>query len=340
MKHVFRAKRLELILASISLLIVLFLSLFPVEFRTTAPGYNKEVGLFITIEDPYEVEGSFHTTSVIVLNRTTILQRWVGDWENTVDVREYPAYYENIDISDLRVTGALQKDDSLNNSLVVAIDRSAYDITFETFIMVYLTYSNLDPDTLEIGDVILSINGNTDVMSAFADVACDETASFRIERDEIEQTFDVTRHTQTDGSCSFGLLIRSFTEIYDSEVEYTLHESVTTGSSGGLMQALYVFNQLTPNDLTGGLKIAGTGTIDAYGDVGPIGGIRQKIITSALNGMDIFFVPHLSDSEYDNYIVAQAVLAELDSNMILVPVTSIDDAIAYLESRFGGAFDE
>ncbi len=123
-------------------------------------------------------------------------------------------------------------------------------------------------------------------------------------------------------------------------MEYKLHNDFTTGPSGGLMQSLFIYNALTPHDITGGMKIAGTGTIDAIGNVGAIGGIEQKIITSSLNGIDIFFVPHLSDSDSDNYIAALAVLETLDTDMKLVPVTNFSNAVNYLEQRYGGAFDE
>ena len=50
------------------------------------------------------------------------------------------------------------------------------------------------------------------------------------------------------------------------------------GPSAGLIFSLGVYDTLTPGSLTGGTDIAGTGTIDAQGRVGPIGGIQQKIV--------------------------------------------------------------
>mgnify|MGYP001017574266 FL=1 len=46
--------------------------------------------------------------------------------------------------------------------------------------------------------------------------------------------------------------------------------------------------------------------------------------------MDIFFVPHLSDSENDNYIKALTIYNKLDTDMILVPVSSFEEALNYL----------
>ena len=63
------------------------------------------------------------------------------------------------------------------------------------------------------------------------------------------------------------------------------------GPSAGTMFALGVIDLLTPGDLTGGDKIAGTGTIDVDGTVGPIGGIRQKMNGARRAGADWFLAP-------------------------------------------------
>ena len=63
------------------------------------------------------------------------------------------------------------------------------------------------------------------------------------------------------------------------------------GPSAGTMFALGVYDRLTPGALTGGKKIAGTGTIDAAGTVGPIGGIRQKLVGAHDGGAKWFLAP-------------------------------------------------
>lgn len=339
MKQTLQEYRFILLGLCIALVFVLLVSLVRVDYRVTAPGYNNEVDRFINLDIGYEAEGSFHTTSVIVLDEMTALQYFVGTREKRVQVSEHPAYYDNIDIGDLRIMGSYSKDDSLSKSLVVGIENALFDISYETHIMVYLTFTYLQEDTLELGDYIVTVNGN-DPFTEIDAVGCEETATFVIERGDETLTYDVTKNYIDDTNCAFGLSVKTYTEIYSSAIDYALVKTSTGGPSGGLMQSLYIFNQLTPNDLTGGLKIAGTGTIDVDGSVGKIGGIEQKIITSALNGIDVFFVPYLSDSEYDNYIVAQQVLEGLNSDMVLVPVQNFSDAIDYLEGRFGGAFDE
>ena len=64
------------------------------------------------------------------------------------------------------------------------------------------------------------------------------------------------------------------------------------GPSAGLMWALGLYDLLTPGDLTGGKVVAGTGTIDTQGNVGPIGGIQDKVVAAERAGAQIFLVPH------------------------------------------------
>jgi PDZ domain-containing protein len=338
MKQTFIKRKIQLFVLSIVFVLVLVLSLVRTENNITAPGYNKRVDGFITVDIGYEAVGSFHTTSVISVKRATMLQFFIGNREKKVEVRETPEYYEDIDVSDIKVMSYQMKDDSLANSLVAGILQAGYDIHFTNYLTVYLTYNYLDENTLVIGDKVISVNGN-DPSTEISTTTCGDIVTFEVLRDDETLFFDIEKHEIGD-NCLFGAYLSSLTEVNSTEITYELVETNTGGPSGGLMQSLYIFNQLTPNDLTGGLQIAGTGTIDEYGNVGKIGGIEQKIITSAMNEMDVFFVPYLSDSETDNYIEALRVLEGLETDMVLVPVQTIEDAINYLESRFGGAFDE
>ena len=97
-----------------------------------------------------------------------------------------------------------------------------------------------------------------------------------------------------------------------------------SGSSGGLMMALSIYNQLTDFDLTNGLKIAGTGTISEDGSVGEISGIKYKIVGAGENDADIFLVPK------ENYIEAKEVKKINGYKMQLVSVETFSDAIKFL----------
>ena len=65
----------------------------------------------------------------------------------------------------------------------------------------------------------------------------------------------------------------------------------TGGPSGGLIFALGIIEKLTPSNLLHGRTVAGTGTIDAAGNVGPIGGIEDKFIAARRAGATVFLAP-------------------------------------------------
>jgi PDZ domain-containing protein len=94
------------------------------------------------------------------------------------------------------------------------------------------------------------------------------------------------------------------------------------GPSAGLMWSLGLYDLLTPGDLTGGRTIAGTGTIDQEGNVGPIGGIADKVVAAERVGATIFLAPQ------DN----MAELKGVDTgDMKIVSVSSFKDALQYLQ---------
>ena len=77
----------------------------------------------------------------------------------------------------------------------------------------------------------------------------------------------------------------------DSQVEATFGLSDVGGPSAGMMFALGVVDEITPGSLTGGKGISGTGTIDMNGQVGPIGGIQQKMAGARNAGSTFFLAP-------------------------------------------------
>ena len=77
----------------------------------------------------------------------------------------------------------------------------------------------------------------------------------------------------------------------DSPVEATFGLSDVGGPSAGMMFALGVVDEITPGSLTGGKDISGTGTIDMTGQVGPIGGIQQKMAGARESGSTFFLAP-------------------------------------------------
>ena len=99
-------------------------------------------------------------------------------------------------------------------------------------------------------------------------------------------------------------------------------QKINGGPSAGLMFTLSVYNALMRDDLTGGRKIAGTGTINLDGSVGPIGGVKQKIFAAQAVGASYFLCPA------DNYADAVSVATTIK----VIKVESAEQALAFLQS--------
>jgi Lon-like protease len=103
------------------------------------------------------------------------------------------------------------------------------------------------------------------------------------------------------------------------------------GPSAGFMFSLEIYNQLATGDLTKGYQIAGTGTIEVDGTIGPIGGIEQKIVAADKAGADIFLAPNEKGVKNSNYRDAVKTAKDIKTKMKIVPVDTFDEAVSYLE---------
>ncbi|MEZ3178352.1 hypothetical protein KYY02_06420 [Streptomyces pimonensis] len=117
------------------------------------------------------------------------------------------------------------------------------------------------------------------------------------------------------------------------DIEVTLELADVGGPSAGLLFSLGIVDKLNGDgsggDLTGGRVVAGTGTIDADGTVGPVGGVPLKTQAAKRDGATVFLVPKDECSE---------ARAELPEGLRLIPVTTLGgavDALVALEKGTG-----
>ena len=101
------------------------------------------------------------------------------------------------------------------------------------------------------------------------------------------------------------------------------------GPSAGLAFTLALLDALTPDDLSGGVEVAATGTINPGGTVGPIGGLKQKTIAVMRTGAKVFLVPTAE--------MAEAQEAAKGSDLKIVGVSTLDEALTALASLGGNA---
>ena len=183
---------------------------------------------------------------------------------------------------------------------------------------------------LQPGDVITAVNGQpvssaTNLINLVRALDLHAPANLQILRggSAMEVTVALLPPLQPGGPPRIGISVE------DAGFDYRLPfpvkivpQKIVGGPSAGLMFTLTVYNLLSPVDLTGGRKIAGTGTISPDGSVGPIGGVEQKVAAAELVGAEYFFSPA------DNY--ADALKAA--HRIKVIKVGTVEQAVAFLRS--------
>lgn len=145
---------------------------------------------------------------------------------------------------------------------------------------------------LKVRDRILAINGTKTtsmeaVQKAMATVKPGSTVEVTVQRSGKKKTVSVGTR-ESEGKAVMGIQI---VPRYDLPFEVKINAGDVGGPSAGLMFSLAIYDKLTPGALTKGKEFAGTGTIGTDGSVGPIGGIRQKLVGAKESGADHFLAP-------------------------------------------------
>jgi Lon-like protease len=97
-----------------------------------------------------------------------------------------------------------------------------------------------------------------------------------------------------DGQARLGIAIETAVDELVLPFEVRLREGTRIGGpSAGMMVAITVYDLLSDEDLLRGRNVMGTGTVDAAGRVGPVGGVPQKMLAAADAGADLVLVPAL-----------------------------------------------
>jgi PDZ domain-containing protein len=110
---------------------------------------------------------------------------------------------------------------------------------------------------------------------------------------------------------------------YDFPIDVTIQLNNVGGPSAGMMFALGIIDTLTPGELNAGETVAGTGTITAGGEVGPIGGIRQKMWGARDAGAEWFLAPEANCDE---------VVGHIPGDLQVFSVATLDDALDVLDA--------
>lgn len=209
-------------------------------------------------------------------------------------------------------------------------------IAYTTSTELYITKIYGESKDIRVGDRVIKAEGmNVNDMGQFAAAVMDkkegETVALVLQRGEKKISAMVPYHLLF-GNITIALMAPVPDELSLGELHIVESENPRDkieikaedigGPSAGLMFALQSLNLLLEKDMTEGLRIAGTGTMDSLGNVGAIGGIAYKVAAADQAGAQLFLAPE------GNYAEASAKAKELHSEMKVVPVTSLESAVS------------
>jgi PDZ domain-containing protein len=144
--------------------------------------------------------------------------------------------------------------------------------------------------------------------------------------DQAQREVDVKLSARDDGTPLLGITQQTWKQEFHFPFGVDIDSGQIGGPSAGLAFTLAVLDVLTPGELTGGQRIAATGTIDPDGKIGPVGGVAQKTVAVKRSGATLFLVP---SEEY-----GQA-KARAGNGLRVEKVDTLDDALKVLSSLHG-----
>ncbi len=226
-----------------------------------------------------------------------------------------------------------ERDMSVSQSSAVAAALTQLGIPFDSTVVVDLV-SEGDPadGVLEPDDEVLTVAGvevatDAELRDAIADAGVGARIELGIRRDGAERTVSLTTVARSDDDDTPIIGIAPRIE-YTFPFDVMIHLPDVGGPSAGMMFALGIYDTLTPGALTGGEHIAGTGTVDAEGEVGAIGGIRQKMIGASDAGADWFLAPTANCTD---------VVGHVPDGLEVFAVSRLDEAVDIVAAIGEGA---
>jgi Lon-like protease len=244
----------------------------------------------------YPTTGALDFTTVAVLGGPTNpvnAWQWIqGHLDRTNEVvPEGDLFPEGATSQQVDHENAAEMAESQQEAIAVAL-RGLGQTVPEVVSIGELTKDSPAKGVLRPGDDVVSIDGkavNTpdSVRAAIRAHKPGESVAFSVRRGSQVLPLAV-RTTTVAGRAVVGVLLRT-RFVFPTKV--SINAGDVGGPSAGLMFALAVYDKLTPGPLTGGANIAGTGTIDSAGNVGPIGGIQQKLVGAKRGKATWFLAP-------------------------------------------------
>ncbi|MFK4761366.1 PDZ domain-containing protein [Microbacterium sp. ZW T5_45] len=334
-----------LLIALIALVVLTFLPT-PYVIQRPGPVYNtlgtaadadgEQVPL-ISVDgaDTYETGGALDLTTVQVVGNRERTPSWFElalAWTDSsrAVVPLDSVFPEGVTTEQRDEQNATLMVDSQHEATAAALGELGYDTGAQVAVVGTIEGSPAD-GVVQADDVITAIDG-VDVTSAKqlrqaiqdaegADVA------LTIERAGASQQVVLTPEKSVDNGTTTWLVGVTLRTDYDFPIDVSIQLDNVGGPSAGMMFALGIIDTLTPGELNGGENVAGTGTIEADGTVGPIGGIRQKLYGARDAGADFFLAPSANCDE---------VVGHVPDGLTVISTSTLEESVGALEVIAGG----
>jgi PDZ domain-containing protein len=294
------------------------------------PGPVRDVEQLVEVDGTttYSSEGKLFLTTVSVDDSVTLVE-WIAagfDPDKTIVSEE--DFTGGLSIRELRRQNQEQMRDSQQRAKEVALGALGLGPEGDGARVLRTIEDFPADDVLQADDVIVKIDAETistscDVTGVLVDVGVGSEVEVVVRRDGRPRTFTLRAagHPDDPSVPVLGVVIRDVNFHFVSDFDVGFETGDIGGPSAGLMLALALYDRLTPDDLTKGRSIAGTGTIRCDGRIGPISGIEQKIAGAEQEGAEIFLAPvaNLDDAR------------DAADDIDVVAVETFDDAVVYLE---------
>ncbi len=237
---------------------------------------------------------------------------------------------DNGSIDELVEVEKIYLESSIDNATIVAYEALNKDITIKKEHNKVIFIADEAKTNLKLGDEIIKVAGTNvssidDIKRIVSEHKVGEKLKIIVKRDKKEQEVAAQIYQVKDENKIGISTITTYDLVTDPAVKVKTKSS-ESGSSGGLMLSLALYNKLTPEDITQGKKIVGTGTIDPEGNVGEIDGVKYKLLGAEKKHADLFFCP------IENYDEALKVKREAKLKIKIKAVKTFNEALTYLNN--------
>lgn len=284
----------------------------------------------ITGAKTHPTSGNLNMTTVSVRTNMTLpqaLKRWATTDDTLVPIEHvFPSGKSS---EEVQRQNAAAFSSSESNATISAMNHLHKPL--ETMVM-EVTEDSPAQGKIEVNDIVTKVNGEevklpNELSDKVKDQKPGDEVTITVKRQGNEKDVKVTlgelpkelRNEHPEGTAFLGVATVAQPG-GDIKVQYNLTD--IGGPSAGLMFSLAVVDKLSPEEITDGRFVAGTGTIDAAGKVGPIGGITHKIAAAKEAGAEVFLVPEKNCAE---------AVHEPPEGITLLKVDTLDDAISDLK---------